>query len=173
MQTENGMIEVNNLSVEEHEGECPREILEFSIRAWAPVFSSIKKTIGGELFEAFYKTDWAAYQKNAISSEFQDKNSKIWAAKLGDKYVGFIAVRVHVPDSLGEIYMVAVDPEYQNEGVGKSLTNHALNWMKSEGLNTAMVETGDDIGHAAARATYESVGFTAWPAIKYFKKLKK
>jgi hypothetical protein len=33
------------------------------------------------------------------------------------------------------------------------------------------VETGGDPGHAPARATYESAGFTLFPISRYFKAL--
>jgi hypothetical protein len=35
----------------------------------------------------------------------------------------------------------------------------------------AMVETGGDPGHAAARRTYEKVGYVHLPIARYFKKL--
>jgi hypothetical protein len=35
----------------------------------------------------------------------------------------------------------------------------------------AMVETGGDPGHGAARWAYEQAGFGLWPVARYFKKL--
>jgi ribosomal protein S18 acetylase RimI-like enzyme len=82
-----------------------------------------------------------------------------------------VAVELHHESSIGEIYMLAVDPDYQGGGIGTALTEFALDWIKAAGMPVAMVETGEDAGHAAARRTYEKVGFTHVPIARYFKKL--
>jgi hypothetical protein len=38
-------------------------------------------------------------------------------------------------------------------------------------MAVAMVETGGDLGHARARAVYETAGFARLPVARYFKKL--
>jgi len=72
---------------------------------------------------------------------------------------------------MGEIYMVAVDPDFQGHGIGTALMEFALAWMKEAGMSIAMVETGGDPGHERARRTYEKVGFGLFPVARYFKKL--
>lgn len=72
---------------------------------------------------------------------------------------------------MGEIYMVAVDPDFQGQGIGTALIEVALTSMKDAGMSIAMVETGGDDGHAPARRTYEKVGFGLLPIARYFKKL--
>ncbi len=52
-------------------------------------------------------------------------------------------------DSIGEIYMLAVDPDHQGGGIGTALTEFALARIKDAGMAVAMVETGGDAGHAA------------------------
>jgi GNAT superfamily N-acetyltransferase len=78
---------------------------------------------------------------------------------------------IGVETRMGEIYMVAVDPDFQGHGIGTALTEFALNWMKEAGMSVAMVETGGDPGHAPARRTYEKLGFGLLPIARYFKKL--
>jgi GNAT superfamily N-acetyltransferase len=85
--------------------------------------------------------------------------------------VGFVAVKLHSEDSMGEIYMVAVDPDFQGRGIGSTSIEFALDRMKDAGMSIAMVETGGDLGHAPARHTYEKVGFELFPVARYFKKL--
>ncbi|WP_347239560.1 GNAT family N-acetyltransferase [Microcoleus sp. FACHB-68] len=77
--------------------------------------------------------------------------------------MGFVAVKLHSEDSMGEIYMVAVDPEFQGRGIGSALIEFALAWMNDVGMSIAMVETGGDAGHEIARHTYEKVGFELFP----------
>jgi hypothetical protein len=43
--------------------------------------------------------------------------------------------------------------------------------MQARGLTLAIVATGGDPGHAAARATYEKAGFTGCPQVWYAKQL--
>ena len=99
------------------------------------------------------------------------EDMNVWVARDAGSTVGFVAVKLHVDDSMGEIYMVAVDPAAQGKGVGTALTQFALDWMKNTGMRIAMVETGGDPGHAPARRTYEKAGFGLLPIARYFKKL--
>jgi ribosomal protein S18 acetylase RimI-like enzyme len=74
---------------------------------------------------------------------------------------------------MGEIYVLVVDPDFQKRGIGKLLMEHAFKQSRAAGMKMIMVETGDDDGHAPARAAYESNGFERWPVARYFKELNK
>ena len=146
-------------------------VLELALRAWAPVFVSIREAMDGDVYESFYP-DWRVSQRKAVADVCADPGARVWIAIADDGAVaGFVAVRLHADSKLGEIYMLAVDPQHQRQGVGAALTAFALGWMKDAGMSVAMVETGFDPGHAPARATYESAGFRVLPAARYFKKL--
>ena len=43
---------------------------------------------------------------------------------------------------MGEIWMIGVDPEHHRRGIARALTEYAFEWFRSEGMTTAMVETG-------------------------------
>jgi mycothiol synthase len=64
----------------------------------------------------------------------------------------------HSHPAIGEIYITAVDPEYAGLGIGKALTITALNYLKYQGLNDAMLYV--DAENLAAIALYKSLGFT-------------
>ena len=147
------------------------EIVSLSLSAWTPVFASIQKTIDVEIYETFYGEDWRVSQKEAVEKVLADEMAKVWVAREDNSTVGFIAVKLHREESMGEIYMVAVAPGYQKQGIGTALVQWALDWFKETGMSIAMVETGGDPGHAPARHTYEKVGFELWPVARYFKKL--
>jgi ribosomal protein S18 acetylase RimI-like enzyme len=72
---------------------------------------------------------------------------------------------------MGEIYMIAVDPDFQRRGIATRLTHHSFEWFKHAGMSIVMVETGADPGHAPARRTYEAAGFKLLPVARYFKSL--
>ncbi|GAA1392697.1 hypothetical protein GCM10009613_38140 [Pseudonocardia kongjuensis] len=63
---------------------------------------------------------------------------------------------------MDEIAVLAVDPEHQRR---------ASDRVRAAGLRMVMVETGDDPGHAPARAAHEALGFQRWPVARYFRDL--
>ncbi len=48
----------------------------------------------------------------------------------------------YLEDSIGEIYMLAVDSDHQGGGLGTALTEFALARIKDAGMAVAMVERG-------------------------------
>ena len=146
-------------------------IIRLSLRAWTPVFDSIQKVMDADVYEAFYPDHWRVSQQKAVEDVCAGSDTNVWVAMEADSTVGFIAVKLHSDDSMGEIYMVAVDPDFQGQGIGSALIEFALDWMKEAGMSIAMVETGGDPGHASARKTYEKAGFGLFPVARYFKKL--
>jgi ribosomal protein S18 acetylase RimI-like enzyme len=115
--------------------------------------------------------DWRVSQRRAVESVCADPDVGVWVAREGSRTVGFMALKLHIKDRMGEIYMIAVDPDVQRRGIAAALTNQALAWFKQAGMTTVMVETGGDPGHGPARRTYESAGFRLFPVARYFKKL--
>ncbi len=146
-------------------------IKSLSLRSWSPVFDSIQKAMDIDVYRSFYPDGWRLCQLHAVESVCTTADMKVWVAIDSDSTVGFVAVKLHSEDSMGEIYMIAVDPDYQRQGIGAALTEFALLWMKEKGMSVAMVETGGDPGQAPARCTYEKLGFKLLPVARYFKKL--
>ena len=63
----------------------------------------------------------------------------------------------HGHDALGEIYVLAVNPEYKGQGVGRDLTIIGLNYLKYQGLNNVMLYVG--VENKPAFNLYKSLGF--------------
>ena len=146
-------------------------VIRLSLRAWAPVFDSIRKVMDLDVYREFYPADWPVSQQKAVEDVCAAEDTHVWVAIDVGSAVGFVAVKLHPETSMGEIYMVAVDPAFQGRGIGTALMEFALGWMKDAGVSVAMVETGGDPGHAPARRTYEKLGFGLLPIARYFKKL--
>ena len=146
-------------------------VVRLSLRAWTPVFDSIQKTMDADVYRAFYPEHWRVSQQKAVEDICAAEDTHVWVATDAESTVGFVAVKLHSENSMGEIYMVAVDPDFQGQGIGSALIEFALDWMKDIEMAIAMVDTGDDPGHAPARHTYEKAGFGLWPVARYFKKL--
>ena len=151
-------------------------VVEFSVRAWRPVFESFMRVTGPDIFRRIYP-DWAAGQAAAVRDACQDEAHKTWVAEApaeagsGGRPVGFAVVAVHDNPRCGEIYMIAVDPGYQNRGIGLNLVTFAVDRITEQGLPLAQIGTGGDPGHAPARHVYEKAGFTAMPQVRYYKAL--
>jgi len=145
-------------------------IVALSLRAWAPVFVSIEQAMDPEVYRAQHP-DWRVDQKKAVEGVCADETMHVWVALDDDTVAGFVAVHLHAEWKMGEIHMIAVDPDSQQRGIGVALSEFALARMTEAGMTTAMVQTGGDPGHAPARRTYEKTGFRVFPVAQYFKKL--
>ncbi|RCJ20682.1 GNAT family acetyltransferase [Nostoc sp. ATCC 43529] len=146
-------------------------VIRLSLRAWSPVFDSLSEALDVDVYRSFYPDGWRVSQQKAVEDVCSAADTKVWVAIDSGSSVGFVAVKLHFESSLGEIYMIAVDPDYQRRGIGTALLEFALDWIKVAGMSVAMVETGGDPGHAPARCTYEKLGFGLLPIARYFKKL--
>jgi ribosomal protein S18 acetylase RimI-like enzyme len=146
------------------------EVVRLSLRAWTPVHASIAQAFGPELNDLLHP-DWRISQERDVVDTCTSVANHVWVAETGGSVVGFVAVRVHDDRRIGEIEMLAVGPDAQNNGVGTALTELALRWIRDAGVPVAMVGTGADPGHAPARRTYEKAGLTLVPMARYFKKL--
>ncbi|GAB2997692.1 GNAT family N-acetyltransferase [Saccharothrix stipae] len=141
-------------------------VVEFSLRAWAPVFDSFRAVLGVPIYTALFP-DWESTQARAVEDVCRDDATAVWVADRLDRVVGFVAVRV----GDGEIHMLAVDPDHQRQGIGSALTDFAVERLREAGVALAVVGTGGDPGHAPARRTYERAGFTPFPQVQYYKRL--
>lgn len=124
-------------------------VVALSLRAWAPVFASMREVLGDKLFLGLYP-DWRAQQDQAIRDVLADAGNTTWVAAVDGASVGFVSATVHDDDGVGEIVMLAVDPAHQGESLGVELTETAVRWMRGEGVALAVVETGGDPGHDLA-----------------------
>ena len=160
-----------HMVIEPYEKAMLDAIVRLSLRAWEPVFASLRDAMGPAVFRAFYRNDWRAAQRRAVESVCSDEAVHVWVASEGARTAGFVALKLHPEDQMGEIYMIAVDPDFQRRGIATSLTSHAIDWFRNAGMSIVMVETGGDPGHAPARRAYESSGFRLLPVARYFKSL--
>jgi GNAT superfamily N-acetyltransferase len=146
-------------------------VLRISIRAWAAVIPSIEQALGLELYRLL-TPDWRAEKREEIAAFLgAAQRFDAWVADADHVPIAFVALKLDPQTRVGEIYLLAVDPEHQNHGIGTGLTGFAFDEMKKAGMIAAMVETGFDPGHAPARRTYEKAGCVSVPAARYFKQL--
>ncbi|MEP7201036.1 MAG: mycothiol synthase [Ilumatobacteraceae bacterium] len=76
------------------------------------------------------------------------------------KLAAFCWTKVHADESppMGEIYVIAVDPQFHGLGLGKALTIAGLEHLGKQGLTVGMLHV--DGANTAALGMYERLGFT-------------
>ena len=146
-------------------------VVEFSLRAWAPVFASVRDVLGEDIFLRLHP-DWKVNQAEAVRSSCTNDERDVFVAVANGRPVGFVAVGLNAfHERMGVIDVIGVDPDYQRRGISLRLTEFATKHMRSCGMNIAVVETGGDPGHTPARRAYETAGFTLLPIARYFRLL--
>lgn len=159
------------ISVREYLATDLDEVLAITERAWEPVFPKMREDIQDYVYDAFYPDGWRTRQRADVTATCLDEETAMWVAESTGTLAGYMGLREHPEDSMGEISIIAVDPRFQRQGVGSALMAFAFEWMRQRKLKIALVETGDDRGHAPARASYERAGFSRYPVARYFKAL--
>ena len=147
------------------------QIIGLSLRSWEPVFQKLEPAVPAYVYREFYPQGWQARQTQDISRILDTESERVWVAVHGDIVLGWVGVRLHDEDHMGEIYIIAVDPDHHREGIASALIAAATDYMRAAGMRIVMVETGDDPGHVASRIAYERNGFERWPVARYFREI--
>jgi ribosomal protein S18 acetylase RimI-like enzyme len=146
-------------------------IIELSLRAWEPVFASVRQVLGDAIFLRLHQ-DWKEDQADEVRSACTNVEREVFVAEADGRPVGFVVVALNAfHEGMGVIDIIGVDPAYQRRGISSRLTEFAIKHMRRCGMDIAVAETGGDPGHQPARAAYEAAGFTVLPIARYFRLL--
>lgn len=157
--------------VRPYQSEDKVTVLALSLRSWEPVFSALESEVSSFVYECFYPRGWRIRQEADLAEVLDEEAGRIDVAVIDSQVVGWVCTRLHPEDDMGEVYVLAVDPGHQRQGIATALMDRSFERIRDAGLRMAMVETGGDSGHAPSRATYEAAGFQRWPVARYFKDL--
>ena len=107
-------------------------IVEFSLRAWEPVFGSVRNALGDDIFLRLHP-DWKEDQADAVRSACTNEERDVFVAVRDGRPVGFVAVALNAfHEGMGVIDIIGVDPAYQRRGISSRLTvrdrAHAQPW---------------------------------------------
>jgi ribosomal protein S18 acetylase RimI-like enzyme len=147
------------------------DLVQLSLLAWVPVFQSFKQVLGPNIYSHIYP-DWQKQQSEVVAKICQDSEKiSLLVAEVDGAVTGFLAYSLDRKELTGEVELLAVHPDYQNQGIGTALNESVLEAMKANGMRLAVVATGGDPGHAPARKSYEKAGYTGLPLVRYYKDL--
>ena len=146
-------------------------VVALALRAWAPVFPRTAAERPRFVYDAFYPDGWEARQAQDIGAMLEDGETTCWLIHRDGAIAALLGLRLHPEDRMGEVYVIAVDPAHQGQGIGRRLLDFADDWSRAAGMAMVMVETVGDSGHAPARRAYEAAGFERWPVARYVKRL--
>jgi mycothiol synthase len=115
--------------------------------------------------------DWHPEQGGWDRGQLRLREAEPWFDPAGfllavdeaDRLLGFHWTKVHTePESIGEVYVLGVDPSAQGRRLGAALTLAGLRHLRERGQSRVMLYTEAD--NAAAVKLYGSLGFTRWQA---------
>ena len=163
----------SNLLMSKSLGEIQPVISKYPIRTFIP-------GLDNQAFLALNNKVFADYPDQGGWSEedlkvrlnedwFDDKG--FFVAEDKDELIGFCWTKIHGAhthshtggdddhghEALGEIYVLAVNPDYKGQGIGRDLTITGLNYLKYQGLNNVMLYVG--VENQPAFKLYKSLGF--------------
>ncbi len=149
-------------------------VVHLSLLAWEPVFVSFEKLLGTAIFGNLYPPDWRTAQAANVERVCLADDVDPFVVITGEGVVaGFVALVQHDDPRTGVVDMIAVHPQLQRRGYARALMQFALRRFHEQGIGLVNVGTGDDPGHAPARALYEAVGFTGLPLVNYYMAVKR
>lgn len=109
---------------------------------------------------------WHPEQGGLTAADVRDRMAEPWFDADGfrlhhrdGRLAGFCWTKVHADHHppLGEIYVIAVDPDFAGRGLGRPMTLAGLEWLSGRGLTVGMLYVESD--NHPANAVYERIGF--------------
>ena len=113
-------------------------VLALSLRAWQPVFAEMRRTVPAFVYHNFYPAGWEKRQLADLGTFLDEEAERVWLAWRGGQPVGWVGIRLHPEDNMGEIYVLAVDPACQRQDIGRHLMTHAFAAIRAAGMAMVM-----------------------------------
>ena len=119
-------------------------------RDWAPAL---------EIDQRAFSPDWRVGRHGLVDARDATSASGFFVARRDDRVVGFSIVGV--ASSAGYLQRIAVDPEAQGSGLGRSLLRASLAWARGRAARTLLLNT--QLDNRGAARLYLSEHFETLP----------
>ena len=101
---------------------------------------SIDRNIEGQ-FGLVAGKDWQTRKARDVATDCELQPEGVFVAVVEGAVVGYVTTRLDRFSGIGRIPNLAVDARYRGRGAGSRLIEHALEWMRREGMELAKIET--------------------------------
>lgn len=139
----------NSIVIRHAEARDRRTILQVNRLAWQQAYTHIYTQ---QEIEALFENSIRQHGSWTLQ---RDQRIGTLVAEYGGEVIGFIGVGTLINDKAGEVTTFYIHPEFQGQGIGKSLWQYGLDMLRNEGCPSAWVWV---LEKAPARKFYESVG---------------
>jgi mycothiol synthase len=131
---------------------------DVAIRAWTPADSDELLRVNAEAFA--HHPEQGALDEAGLAVRMAEPwfdPAGLLVAMEGQRMLGFHWTKQHSA-SLGEVYVVGIDPTAQGRGLGRALTLAGLHHLAGLGVSEVLLYVEAD--NHAARSTYAKLGFS-------------
>jgi ribosomal protein S18 acetylase RimI-like enzyme len=101
--------------------------------------------------------DWRWRKMRHVDEDCEMNPAGFFVAERDGVVLGYISTRVDHQSGKGRIPNLAVDSTARGCGIGRQLIEHALEYMRQEGMSFAMIETM--VNNPVGQHLYPSCGF--------------
>lgn len=108
-------------------------------------------------FGLLHGHDWRWRKARHIEEDLRANAPGAFVAEAEGRIVGYITTQVDRNSGKARIPNLAVTAEARGQGLGRRLIEHALDYLRREGLSYVMIETM--VGNAVGERLYPSCGF--------------
>lgn len=102
---------------------------------------------------------WDELTSREIAEAVSCRLHQCIVAEVDGQIAGWVTWSIDNERMQGRVGYNGVAPEYRGLGLGTTLVSKAIEKIRETGVPLALVVTGLDDGHAAARHVYEKAGF--------------
>lgn len=102
------------------------------------------------VLEIAEKNNLSYWSREAYESEITSGHSRCLVARLEEKIIGFIVARLIMTENYAEIYNIAVEEKFKNNGVGKILLSDVIKHCVINNLERINLEVRES-NHTAVR----------------------
>jgi ribosomal protein S18 acetylase RimI-like enzyme len=147
-------------------------LIDLTIETFRPFFEDyVHPLLGDDVFQHQHGNWEQDYRDEVPTLHDPGAGCHVAVAQIGEDIAGYVAWKPGARPTSGQVSMLAVSSSHRRRGLGRRLCLHAIHKMKADDVEFVGIGTGDDAFHAAARALYESLGFTKIPIAGYLKKI--
>jgi mycothiol synthase len=163
----------SNLLMSKSLGDIQPVTSKYPIRTFMPDFDNQAfLSLNNKVFANYPdQGGWSEGDLKVRLNEYWFDEKGFFVSEDMGKVIGFCWIKIHGAhthshsgeddhhghDALGEIYVLAVNPDYQGQGVGRDLIITGLNYLKYQGLDKVLLYVG--VENKPAIKLYKSLGF--------------